>query len=130
MKTKLIPILLAVICASVWLVRSATVQTAGGLVTVSSTTSNFTSVAFTNRGYPKPQFAISHGALTATNDLPVLLQFSVDNTNWITVATYRPAGTAATNSEQWIPTLTNQVNYWRVSVTTTNAVDVGIISQY
>lgn len=129
MKTKLFLLLFSV-AGVITPVRSAIVQTAGSLVPVNTTTSNFTAIASGNYNFPSPNFLISRGATTTTNDAPVRLQFSLDNTNWLCVATNYSTGTGATNNEVWSPGTSQQTVYWRTSVTTTNSVNIGIISQY
>lgn len=101
----------------------------GTLVTVDNTTSNSVGFAAGSCRLPAGSFLVQNGGLTETNALVVNIQASIDNTNWLTVATYYPAATNAT-TEVYAPSYSAQTIYLRAQAVTTNSVDVGLSYQY
>lgn len=101
----------------------------GTLITVNNTTSNSAALAAGSFSMPAGAFLIQNAGLTATNALRVNLQVSVDNTNFVTVATYWPAATNAT-TERYSPSYSAQTIYLRAQAVTTNSVSVGLSYQY
>ncbi len=99
----------------------------GTLPSVNGTT-NSPSITNTTVTLQPGSFLISNGGLSNTNALRVNLQVSVDNTNFVNVATYGPSSTNAT-TDAFNPSYTNQTIYIRAQVVTTNAVNVGVIAQ-
>lgn len=101
----------------------------GTLITVDNTTSNSASLAAGSFSMPSGYFLIQNGGLTATNALRVNVQVSVDNTNFLTVATYYPSVTNAA-TDRYSPAYSAQTIYMRVQAVTTNSVEVGTSYQY
>lgn len=95
----------------------------GDLVTVNNTTNNTAAISLGTYSPFRPVFYVQNAGLTATNALRVNVQLSIDATNWLTLATYWPAATNATN-EAFSPTL-SPTFYLRSQVITTNSVQVG-----
>jgi hypothetical protein len=72
---------------------------------------------------PNITATVQHGALTSTNDLPIIGQVSIDNVNWINVSTNWPTKTNALAVDVWTAVwTTNPVVYLRASITTSNNV--------
>lgn len=69
-------------------------------------------------------FAIQNSGLASTNELMVNLQASLDGSNFVTLATYQPAITNATNDSFILSASANV--YLRAQTVTTNSVGVGI----
>ena len=101
----------------------------GSLVTVNNATSNSTALAVGTFSVPQGRFYIQNGGLTATNALRVNVQVSVDNTNFVTVATYWPSVTNAV-TDSFSPAYSPQTIYLRAQAVTTNSVQVGENYQY
>ena len=101
----------------------------GSMATINNTTSNSVSVAAGTLTLPGGYFLIQNGGLTATNALVVNAQFSTDNTNFTTVATYYPTATNATTDKFFVSSAGLQTVYFRLSVVTTNSVQVGATFQ-
>lgn len=95
----------------------------GDLVTVNNTTNSTAAVNVGTFSPVRPTFYFQNAGLTATNALRVDVQLSLDATNWMTLATYHPAGTNATN-EAFSPAMVTTL-YMRSQVVTTNSVQVG-----
>ena len=101
----------------------------GGLATIDNTTNLTASASFGSVTlFPYTSFAITNAGLTATNALQVQGQCSIDGSNWMTVVTWHPSVTNATNVA-WLPAPQPQAMYWRLSVITTNSVNVGIVAK-
>ena len=64
----------------------------------------------------------------ATNAVTCNIQFSLDNTNWIRLATFHPLATNAAIDALYLPSNTLPV-YLRSQVITTNALTVGVMKQ-
>ena len=109
-------------------VKATTYTLVGSMVTVDNTTSNTAAITLGTFAYPRGTFYIQNGGLTATGALVINIQASVDDTNFITIATYRPAATNAT-TETYSPAYAAQTIYLRASVVTTNSVQVGGVYQ-
>jgi hypothetical protein len=112
------------VLGSVLLARATLYTLMGSLVTVNNATSNTVSVAVGTFTLPYGTVYIQNGGLTATNALQVNIQASMDNTNFVTVATYWPSRTNAT-TETFVPSYGVQTIYLRGQVITTNSVQVG-----
>ncbi len=91
-------------------------------------TANSTGLVAGTVNVPRGTFLISNGGLTQTNALLVNVQYSLDNTNWLTMATYGPSSTNST-TDTFIPAISPPNIYMRVQVVTTNSVSMGIIYQ-
>lgn len=110
-------------------VRAGSQTFLGTLITVDNTTSNSTALAAGTFAMPAGYFLIQNAGLTETNALRVNVQVSVDNTNFLTVATYYPAATNAA-TERYSPSYSAQTIYIRAQAVTTNSVNVGVSYQY
>jgi hypothetical protein len=120
------------LATTVLLVRATEFTFLGSMVTVDTTTSNSPAASVGTFTVPRGALYLAHGALTATNNLPVKIQLSLDGTNFITVSTNWPSSTnatAATPETIW-PAFTGNSVYMRISVTTTNSVEVGATYSY
>jgi len=119
---------LVVLCLAMVMVGRASSYTfLGTLATVNNTTSNSTGLAISTLS-GSGSIYVQNGGLTATNALRVNVQLSVDNTNFVTVATYWPAATNAT-TELYYPSFSTPL-YLRTQAVTTNNVTVGVVYQY
>lgn len=107
--------------------RAANTTLLGSMASVDGT-SNSVATAIGTVAYPRGTFLIQHGGLASTNALLVHVQMSLDNTNFVTVATYGPSATNAT-TETFSPAYSAATVYMRVQAVTTNAVDVGTTYQ-
>lgn len=120
---KLITILF-VAALSALSVSAAPTLLLGNLITVNNTTSNSPATTALNWNPTTQQFTISHGALTGTNALTLNIQATTDQTNYITIGTWKPSFTNATT--ETIPANAFSItNYIRVQAVTTNSVTVG-----
>jgi len=121
MKNRYALIIFAVFCcvASFILGNAAQPVFVGGLVTVNNTTSNLTSQAIGHLGFFPGLSYVQHIGLANTNDQVYAWQVSLDQTNYFTVASWRPTVTNAT-TETVRPTFTNITYYGRITLTTTN----------
>jgi hypothetical protein len=128
MKTKLLFIATAVL-GLVLCLRAGTSQLVGTLTTVDGTNNTAPASFGAFMCFPPAAFSITNVALLSTNDLRVYGQFSLDGTNWTTVATYTPVTTNATNVTGK-PAISPQAAYWRLQVVTTNSTDLSIVGQY
>jgi hypothetical protein len=113
-----------VLLAAVLILRSSSIFY-GSLIQVNNTTSNLTSQTVGSFAIPPGTWNLTHGGLnTGTNALASNLQISIDNTNFITVATLYPTATnAGTYALQ--PTYGLQPLYFRVQFVTTSNVYAG-----
>lgn len=102
---------------------AAPVTLIGSLVNVNNATSNSAPTTITYNP-ALSQFNIQNGGLTATNALVVNIQISIDQTNYVTIATYRPSATNAT-TETFYPGSTPVTVYMRAQAVTTNSVNLG-----
>lgn len=101
----------------------------GNLTTIDNTTNNTAATSFGSFVlFPWMNFSITNAGLTATNALTIRGQFSLDGSNWVTVTTWNPSTTNATNIV-WSPQPSAQSASYRLQVVTTNSVDLNIISQ-
>jgi hypothetical protein len=119
----------AIALAACFLARADSYTFLGTLITVNNTTSNSAALAAGSFSMPSGVFLIQNAGLTATNALRVNIQVSVDNTNFVTVATYWPGATNAT-TERYSPSYSAQTIYLRAQAVTTNSVSVGLSYQY
>ena len=113
-----------VLVAGVVLVRASSYTFIGALATVNNTTTNSTALAVGTFNMPVGTFLIQNGGLSSTNALLVNVQVSVDGTNFLTVATYRPTVTNAV-TDTYVPSYSAQTIYIRAQAITTNSVQVG-----
>lgn len=104
-------------------------QLVGTTVSINGTQNTAASSFGTFLCFPSSSFVITNSGMADTNALTVNAQFSIDNTNWLTIASYTPVLTNATN-ETWKPSITPQAGYWRVQIVTTGALDIGIVGNY
>lgn len=116
------------VVGGVMLARASTFTLVGSMATVNNTTSNTAAIAMGTLNYPGGTFYIQNAGLTATGALVINIQASLDNTNFLTIATYHPAATNAT-TELFSPSYSVQTIYMRAQVITTNSVSVGGIYQ-
>ena len=104
---------------------AAPVLLVGSLQAVNNTT--FTSnTNILSMNFPTPQvLAVTHGALSNTNDVRINAQVSVDNLNWTTFATVTMPNTNSTTDviQGYAYPLTN---YFRIQIVTTNSQNVGV----
>lgn len=121
-------VLLAILAVT-WASRAGNYTFLGSMVTVNNTTSNSTALAVGTLSVPEGRFLIQNGGLTATNALRVNVQISIDNTNFLTVATYWPSVTNAA-TDVYMPSYSAQTVYIRAQAVTTNSVQVGTSYQY
>lgn len=95
-----------------------------------------TAIGITNQvaptTFPKRRYIVHHKGIpnqtAATNglhSLRVLHEFSLDNTNWTTMAEYRPLRTNQV-VDVFEPSWNNVTSYFRVRIITTNTVTVGV----
>ena len=113
-------VFLACLCAI-----GAQAQTAilGGLTTVNNTTAySSTNIVATNYP-PNGILTIQHAALVNTNDYVAKFQYTIDGTNFITLATCNPSSIVAGQDKFTIAT--NFTLSFRVAITSTNSVQVG-----
>lgn len=96
-----------------------------GLIFGSGATVNGTAYSSTNvlgSVYPsRPVLMVQHGTMSATNAMTIAFQISSDGTNWITVDTFYPTSTTATN-ESYTPAYTAVPLYYRGMIVTTESV--------
>lgn len=98
----------------------------GNLVSVpADTQSNSPAISIGVQPQPNGTVMIQHGTLATTNDIQVKLQLSLDNTNFVTVATWNPTVLTAT-TETWIPAYTMPPIYMRGSCTNTTAGPISV----
>jgi hypothetical protein len=129
MRTKLIFGLLLAIGLAV-MVRATVYSPVGSSVAVNNTTSTFTTNTFGNYNFPFINYTItSTGGLSTNTQETVNFQFSLDNVNWTTVATYHPSSTNAV-TDYWSPATAQQNIYQRLQVVTTTNVSLNIVGQY
>lgn len=97
----------------------------GSLITVNNTTTNSPGVQL--GAYPTVPMTVyvTNTGLTATTALTANWQVSIDNTNFLTVATFNPPATNA-GTYTWNIAATNQPIYSRFQLVTTNSVTVGL----
>jgi hypothetical protein len=99
----------------------------GTLSTVDTATTNSVSLQTNSANVALGTFIVSHNGLTSTNALAGSRQFSVDGTNWLSLGTaYGPSLTNA-SSDTLSPVVISIPIYLRLSVTTTNPVQVGAV---
>jgi hypothetical protein len=128
MKTKLV-LGFALLLGLLVLTRASVFNFVGAPVTVDTTTSNFTSVTFPQSSFPSFMFAVqNYTTLTNVNQVTVYQQLSLDNTNWLNVATYHPSATNAP-LDYWRPDTANQTVYMRLQVVTLTNVQINITGQ-
>jgi hypothetical protein len=108
----------------VWAAKAATTFIVIGSMSTVNGTLDSTGVVVGTIAAPTGTFYIQNNGLSSTNALLVHAQFSLDNTNFITLSTYTPAGTNAT-TESWAPNLAAMTLYMRMETVTTNSVTVG-----
>ncbi len=119
--------LAAVLGLGTWLLHAAPITLIGSLLTVNGTT-NSTSTAVGTVTLNYSTLYVQNGGLTTTNAMLVYGQISVDNTNWLTVATYTASVTNA-GTGTWIVPGTNYTLWGRFQIQTTNATGMGISLQ-
>jgi hypothetical protein len=90
-------------------------------------TSNSTVIALGTVNITPHTLLVQNGGLATTNALTVEAQYSFDGTNFATLATYQPSATNAAVGS-YTPSLGAKTVYFRARITTTNSVNVGIIS--
>jgi hypothetical protein len=117
-----------VILGSVLLAHATSYMLAGGLVSVNNTTSNMAPITIGNFLPPQGLFYFQNGGLSTTQALKANIQLGIDGTNWLTVATYRPSGTNATN-EAFSPSIVQSI-FLRCQEVTTNNVQFGATAQF
>lgn len=99
----------------------------GVLSTVNNTTTNSVTLQTNTQPIAVGTFVISNGGLASTNALSGVRQFSVDGTNWFGLGTpYTPSGTNS-GSDTIAASVISVPVYFRLSVTTTNSVQVGAV---
>ena len=99
----------------------------GSPVTVNGTT-NSSAATIAYAGVPQGTFYIYNGGLASTNALVAYRQVSIDGSNYVTIATYRPTATN-TVTDTFGSDPTNMPIYSRVQIVTTNSVSVGVTIQ-
>lgn len=95
----------------------------GSMTTVNNASSNSTAVTAGTLTLPGGKVQLQHNGLAATNDIKCVLQFSTDNTNFVSISTNYPAGTNAATENFYVPSTYPSV-YYRVVITTTNSQSV------
>jgi hypothetical protein len=95
------------------------------MVTVNGTTNSPSAVAC-YVSIPPGSYDIQDGGMAATQALVINVQISVDNTNFLTVATWTPPTTNAT-SWKFNPSYATQPIYLRSQIVTTGAIPVGVL---
>ena len=105
----------------------------GGTTAVNGT-SNSISLNIGNVYPPRGTFGFANGGVITTNVLTINVQLSVDNTNFLTVATYNPTSTNSvgiTNtSEAFTPSYSGIPIYLRAQVITTGGTNVSVGGSY
>lgn len=97
----------------------------GSLITVNNTTTNSPGTQLGSYPTVPMTVYVTNTGLTATTALTVNWQVSIDNTNFLTVASYNPTATNA-GTYTWPIAATNQPIYSRFQLVTTNSVTVGL----
>lgn len=128
MKTIVLLLFLSLITAN----AAITGTNAFDLQSVVATTATGQTILFTNANLPSRTYLVQHTGITGqvssvsgTNSLKVNVQFSLDNANWTTVATYTPARTNAT-VDAFTPNVSRVNVYMRTQIVTTNTVTTGV----
>jgi hypothetical protein len=99
----------------------------GSLATVNGTT-NSASIVVGTISVPSGTLIAETGGLPTTSAATFNLQFSIDNANFATFATYNPTATNA-GSYTFAPSYAPSNLYFRVQIVTTNSEQVGAIYQ-
>ena len=118
---------LTVLCAILLLAVALNASTLwfGTYITVNNTTSYSGTNALATPTLTPGNVQISDQGLTALPALAVNLQFSLDQTNWLTVAGWTPTATNA-GTYPWSPGALTPTIYQRFQIVTTNSVNVNI----
>jgi hypothetical protein len=98
----------------------------GGLIPLNGTT-NGPSTVYGNFAFSKTLFIANDGGLSNVQAFSVNVQASLDGSNFVTVGTYTPGGTAATNETFRVITYPNI--FFRAQAVTTNSYGVGVTFQ-
>ena len=125
---KVVAILVLIVIGIVLTVKAATYVIVGSLTTVNNTTNNTASIGVGTFYYPRGTFYITNTGTTSTQALTINIQASIDNSNFVTVATYNPSVTNAVQ-DTWQPNYAAQSIYFRAQVITTNSVTLGGVYQ-
>lgn len=97
----------------------------GSMTTVSNATVNSSTLFTNNIPLGSGKFSIANNGLTSTNALTAQRQFSIDGTNWIGYGgPYTPSSTNASAGDNYGPVSLTIPIYTRLSVTTTNSVQL------
>lgn len=110
---------------ALWLAQATPTLMIGSLATIySAAPTNSSSTAALQYNPALQQFAVSHGALTSTNEFYLAIQSSADNVNFTTNGYWFPSNTNAATEIVSANTFF-VTNYVRVTCTTTGTITVG-----
>src|ERR1035437_2208547 len=121
---------LALVLGLVLMVRATVYSPTASPLTVNNTTVILATNTFWVQGFPQISYRIdSSGGLSTNTQESVLYEYSIDNVNWVTVATFHPSGNGAV-TDYWSPATAQQNVYQRLRVVTTTNTSLTIVGQY